>query len=80
MEAVCINIPILFKLTHTMQPPDVFEMISTASERVLESNGHFLRIRMLAEQRTSELIKAGETLTKCDKEIYDLRVQLQTLK
>jgi len=63
-----------------MQPPDVFKMISTASERVLESNGHFLRIRMLAEQRTSELIKAGETLTKCDKEIYDLRVQLQTLK
>ena len=63
-----------------MQPPDVFEMISTASERVLESNGHFLCIQMLAEQRTSELIKAEETLTKHDKEIYDLRVQLQTLK
>ncbi len=47
---------------------------------MLESNGHFLCFRVLAEQRASKLLKAEEALTERDMEIRDLKVEVQTLR
>jgi hypothetical protein len=56
------------------------EVVSTASEKMLESNGHFLRSKMLAEQRSAELARLQEVVTTHVKENTDLKVANNDLK
>ena len=56
------------------------EIVSSASEKLLESNGHFLRAKMLAEQRASDIMKLQELVAAHVKENNDLKVELSTVK
>lgn len=56
------------------------DTIFNASERMLESNGHFLWARILAEQRAVEIIRLQEVVNTYKKENDDLKVKVKTLK
>ncbi|KAH9024382.1 hypothetical protein EDB85DRAFT_2150521 [Lactarius pseudohatsudake] len=67
--------------------PDLSEVISNASAKALEVNGHFIRIKMIADQRATEIEKLQETLTsktkendQLTKENDHLNVEVKTLK
>ena len=47
---------------------------------MLESNGHFVRARMVAEQRAVEIARLQEMVNTHAKENNDLKVQVETLK
>ncbi|KAH8979259.1 hypothetical protein EDB92DRAFT_2118869, partial [Lactarius akahatsu] len=73
--------------THGGYSPDLSEVISNASAKALEVNGHFIRIKMIADQRTAEIEKLQETLTsktkendQLTKENDHLNVEVKTLK
>jgi len=56
------------------------EVVSNASEKMLESNGHFVCAKMTAEQRASEVAKLLEAVATHAKENNDLKVENRTLK
>ena len=68
------------RLTDIIQPCDPVEVISNASEKMLENNGHFLRARIVAEQRAIKLVRLQEVLNTQVKENNDLKVEVKTLK
>ncbi|KAH9021188.1 hypothetical protein EDB85DRAFT_1895799 [Lactarius pseudohatsudake] len=66
--------------THGGYSPDLSEVISNASAKGLEVNGHFIRVKMIADQRATEIEKLQETLTSKTKENDHLNVEVKTLK
>jgi hypothetical protein len=56
------------------------EVVSNASEKMLESNGHFLRARMIADQRATEIQRLQEAIASHTRESDDLKVEIRTLK
>ena len=68
------------RLTDIIQPYDPVEVISNASEKMLENIGHFLRARIVAEQRAIELVRLQEVVNTQAKENNDLKVEVKTLK
>ena len=58
----------------------MLEVVSNASVKMLESSGHFLHVRMVAEQRASEIARLQEIVTAHAKENNDLKVEIKTLK
>ena len=50
------------------------------SEKMLENIGHFLRARIVAEQRAIELVRLQEVVNTQAKENNDLKVEVKTLK
>jgi hypothetical protein len=55
-------------------------VVSNASEKMLENNGHFLRAKMLSEQRAMENTRLQEAISSHVKEINDLKVEVKSLK
>ena len=47
---------------------------------MLESNGHFLRARMLAEQRAVEIVRLQDVVSAHATENNDLKVELKALR
>ena len=47
---------------------------------MLETNGHFLRVRMVAEQRAIEIIRLQEVVSAHAKENNDLKVEVKALR
>ena len=47
---------------------------------MLESNGHFLQARMVAEQRVIEIVRLQEVISAHAKENNDLKVELEAIK
>lgn len=47
---------------------------------MLESNGHFLRAKMVAEQRAIEIVRLQEVVSAHAKENNDLKVEVKALK
>ncbi|KAH9063603.1 hypothetical protein EDB87DRAFT_1681257 [Lactarius vividus] len=73
--------------THGSYSPDLSEVISNASAKALEVNGHFIRVKMIADQRATEIEKLQETLASKTKETDQLtkendhlNVEVKTLK
>ncbi|KAH9020485.1 hypothetical protein EDB84DRAFT_1565692 [Lactarius hengduanensis] len=73
--------------THGGYSPDLSEVISNASAKALEVNGHFIRVKMIADQRATEIEKLQETLAsktkendQLTKENDHLNVEVKTLK
>ncbi|KAH9027955.1 hypothetical protein EDB85DRAFT_1892735 [Lactarius pseudohatsudake] len=73
--------------THGGYSPDLSEVISNASAKALEVNGHFIRVKMIADQRTTEIEILQETLAsktkendQLTKENDHLNVEVKTLK
>ena len=64
----------------SIQSHNPVNAISNASERMLESNGHFLRARMVAEQKTLETARLQEVLDTYKKENDNLKIEVKTLK
>jgi len=56
------------------------EVVSNTSEKMLESNGHFVHTKMTAEQRASEVTKLLEAVATHAKENNNLKVENRTLK
>ena len=55
-------------------------MVSNASEKMLEHNGHFLRAKMVAEQRAIEIARLQEVANAHARENNDLKVEVRTLR
>ncbi|KAH9038060.1 hypothetical protein EDB85DRAFT_1888120 [Lactarius pseudohatsudake] len=73
--------------THGGYSPDLSEVISNASAKALEVNGHFIRVKMITDQRAMEIEKLQETLAsktkennQLTKENDHLNVEVKTLK
>ncbi|KAH9172275.1 hypothetical protein EDB89DRAFT_2069930 [Lactarius sanguifluus] len=73
--------------THGGYSPDLSEVISNASAKALEANGHFICVKMIADQRATEIEKLQETLAsktkendQLTKENDHLNVEVKTLK
>ncbi|KAH9042403.1 hypothetical protein EDB84DRAFT_1559376 [Lactarius hengduanensis] len=73
--------------THGGYSPDLSEVISNTSAKALEVNGHFIQIKMIANQRATEIEKLQETLAsktkendQLTKENDHLNVEVKTLK
>jgi hypothetical protein len=60
--------------------PDPSEVVSNASEKMLEGNGHFIRNKLLAEQSLAEVARLQEIINTHAKENNDLKVEVRTLK
>ncbi|KAI9435356.1 hypothetical protein H4582DRAFT_2171276 [Lactarius indigo] len=60
--------------------PDLEEVISNASVKMLENSGHFIRIQMTSEKRAMEITKLEEALAIKTKENDDLKEENQVLK
>ena len=58
----------------------MLEVVSNASLKMLKSSGHFLHLKMVAEQRASEIVRLQEIVTAHTKENNDLKVEIKTLK
>jgi hypothetical protein len=59
---------------------DPSDMISSASEKMLEHSGHFLRVKLIGEQRAMENAKLQELIASQAKENEKLQVEIKTLK
>ncbi|KAI9443888.1 hypothetical protein H4582DRAFT_2189453 [Lactarius indigo] len=73
--------------THGGQSPDLLDIVSNASAKTLESNGHFVRVKVIADQRATEIERLQEALTskikendQLSKENERLNVEVRTLK
>ncbi|KAH9033073.1 hypothetical protein EDB85DRAFT_1890359 [Lactarius pseudohatsudake] len=73
--------------THGGYSPDLSEVISNASAKALAVNRHFIQIKMIANQRATEIEKLQETLAsktkennQLTKENDHLNVEVKTLK
>ncbi|KAI9435026.1 hypothetical protein BJY52DRAFT_1197793 [Lactarius psammicola] len=55
-------------------------MIANASEKMLEVNGHFIRTKIIADQRATEIEKLQEVVASKTKENDELKVETKTLK
>ena len=62
------------------QSPDMLEVVSNVSMKMLKSSGHFLHMKMVAEQRASEMARLQEIVTAHVKENNNLKVKIKTLK
>ncbi|KAI9430190.1 hypothetical protein H4582DRAFT_2064075 [Lactarius indigo] len=60
--------------------PDIEEVISNASVKMLENSGHFICIQMTSEKRAMEITKLEEALTIKTKENDNLKEENQVLK
>jgi hypothetical protein len=67
-------------ITDIIQPPETLEAIANTSAQMLESNGHFLHIKMMAEQQATKIVQLQEALNVQAKENNNLKVQNKTLK
>ena len=56
------------------------EVISNASAKDLESNGHFLHTKVISEKRATEIARLQEIITGQTREINNLEVETKTLK
>lgn len=66
--------------TDSQQSLDPAEVVSNASEKMLEHNGHFLRAKMVAEQRAIEIARLQDVVNAHAKENNDLKVKVRTLR
>ncbi|KAI9433542.1 hypothetical protein H4582DRAFT_2060944 [Lactarius indigo] len=67
--------------------PDLEAVVLNASARLLESNGHFVRVQMTSEKRAMEITRLEEALTaltkendKLKEEIRDMGLELKMLR
>jgi hypothetical protein len=68
------------QVSDSIQAPDFSEVVSSAPEKMLESNGHFIRTRMIADQRATEIENLQEIIASQKQENNDLKVEIKTLK
>ncbi|KAI9437835.1 hypothetical protein BJY52DRAFT_1196262 [Lactarius psammicola] len=66
--------------TYGGYPSDLSEVIANASEKMLEVNGHFIRTKIIADQRATEIEKLQEVVASKTKENDELKVETKTLK
>ncbi|KAI9447367.1 hypothetical protein BJY52DRAFT_1193331 [Lactarius psammicola] len=66
--------------TYGGYPSDLSDVVANASEKMLEVNGHFVRIKMIADQRAMEIEKLQEVVASKTAENNDLTVEIRTLK
>ncbi|KAI9445606.1 hypothetical protein BJY52DRAFT_1228833 [Lactarius psammicola] len=59
---------------------DLSEVVTNASEKMLEVNRHFLRTKMITKQRATEIERLQEAIANQTKENGDLKVENRTLK
>ncbi|KAH9033848.1 hypothetical protein EDB84DRAFT_1488104 [Lactarius hengduanensis] len=59
---------------------DLSDVVSNASEKLLEVNAHFIRARMIVDERAAEIERLQELLARQTKEKNDLKVEVRTLK
>ncbi|KAF8269528.1 hypothetical protein EI94DRAFT_1699444 [Lactarius quietus] len=59
---------------------DPAEVVSNASEKMLENNGHFLQAKLTAEQRAVEIVRLQDVVATHAKENNDLKVEVKMLK
>ena len=62
------------------QSPNMLEVVLNTSLKMLKSSGHFLHVKMVAEQRASEIVRLQEIVTAHTKEKNNLKVEIKTLK
>ncbi|KAH9007492.1 hypothetical protein EDB84DRAFT_1572818 [Lactarius hengduanensis] len=60
--------------------PDPEEVISNASAKMLENNGHFIRVQMTSEKRAMEITRLEEALADKTKENNELKEENKDLK
>ncbi|KAH9068280.1 hypothetical protein EDB83DRAFT_2674723 [Lactarius deliciosus] len=59
---------------------DLSDVVSNASEKLLEVNAHFIRARMIVDERAAEIERLRELVARQTKEKNDLKVEVRTLK
>ncbi|KAH9007985.1 hypothetical protein EDB85DRAFT_2165047 [Lactarius pseudohatsudake] len=60
--------------------PDPEEVISNTSAKMLENNGHFIRVQMTSEKRATEITRLEEALADKTKENNELKEENKDLK
>ncbi|KAF8257857.1 hypothetical protein EI94DRAFT_1816742 [Lactarius quietus] len=66
--------------TYRNYSPDPAEVVSNVSEKMLETNGHFLCAKMVTEQMAVEITRLQEVVATHAKENNNLKVKVKTLK
>ncbi|KAH8984626.1 hypothetical protein EDB92DRAFT_2117063 [Lactarius akahatsu] len=65
---------------YSLQSSDLSDVVSNASEKLLEVNAHFIRARMVVDERAAEIERLRELVASQTKEKNDLKMQVRTLK
>jgi hypothetical protein len=55
-------------------------VVSNASEKMLENNGHLLCARMVTKQRATKIARLQDIVTTQAKENNNLKIEVKTLK
>ncbi|KAH8979731.1 hypothetical protein EDB86DRAFT_2983713, partial [Lactarius hatsudake] len=66
--------------TYGSYSSDLSDVVSDASEKLLEVNAHFIRARMIVDERAAEIERLREVVARQTKEKNDLKVEVRTLK